>query len=70
MDGLGIERYVGMIDGEMIAAIQRAARPIYGLRVLHVNSTFHGGGVAGMLNSLIPLMNDAVSYTHLRAHET
>lgn len=58
MDGLGIERYVGMIDGEMIAAIQRAARPIYGLRVLHVNSTFHGGGVAGMLNSLIPLMND------------
>jgi len=58
MDGLGIERYVGLIDGEMIAAIQRAARPIYGLRVLHVNSTFHGGGVAGMLNSLIPLMND------------
>jgi len=58
MDGSGIERYVGLIDGEMIAAIQRAARPIYGLRVLHVNSTFHGGGVAGMLNSLIPLMND------------
>ena len=58
MDGLGIERYVGLIDGEMIAAIQRAARPNYGLRVLHVNSTFHGGGVAGMLNSLIPLMND------------
>jgi len=58
MDGLGIERYVGVIDGEMITAIQRAAREIYGLRVLHVNSTFHGGGVAGMLNSLIPLMND------------
>jgi len=58
MDSIGIERYVGLIDGEMIAAIQRAARSIYGLRVLHVNSTFHGGGVAGMLNSLIPLMND------------
>jgi trehalose synthase len=58
MDSIGIERYVGLIDGEVIAAIQRAARSIYGLRVLHVNSTFHGGGVAGMLNSLIPLMND------------
>ncbi len=58
MDGMGIERYVGLIDGEMIAQIQRAARRVYGLRVLHVNSTFHGGGVAGMLNSLIPLMND------------
>jgi trehalose synthase len=58
MDGIGIEKYVGVIDSEIIANIQRAARSIYGLRVLHVNSTFHGGGVAGMLNSLIPLMND------------
>jgi trehalose synthase len=58
MDGQGIERFFGLIDGEMVAAIQRAARRIYGLRVLNVNSTFHGGGVAGMLNSLIPLMND------------
>jgi len=58
MDGIGIERYVGIADGQMVADIQRAARPIYGLRVLHVNSTYHGGGVAGMLSSLIPLMND------------
>ena len=58
MDRIGIERYSGIVDGQVLADIQRAARPIYGLRVLHVNSTFHGGGVAGMLNSLIPLMND------------
>ena len=58
MDGIGIERYVGTIDGEVLADIQRAARSIYGLRVLHVNSTYHGGGVAGMLSSLVPLMND------------
>lgn len=58
MEGIGIERYAGLIDGEMFVAIQRAARSIYGLRVLNINSTFHGGGVAGMLNSLIPLMND------------
>lgn len=58
MDGLGVERYIDVVGAEMLAEIQKAARSIYGLRVLHVNSTFHGGGVAMMLSSLIPLMND------------
>jgi len=58
MDRIGIEKYVGVVNGQMLADIQRAARSIYGLRVLHVNSTFCGGGVAGMLNSLVPMMND------------
>ncbi len=59
MDLIGIERYVEQVGEEMVADIVRAARPLYGLRLLHVNSTFHGGGVAGMLNALVPLMNDA-----------
>jgi len=58
MYGLGIERYIEVAGAEVLANIQKAARKIYGLRVLHVNSTFHGGGVAMMLNCLIPLMND------------
>jgi len=58
MDGVGIEKYVDYAGAELLANIQRAARTIYGLPVLHVNSTFHGGGVAMMLNCLIPLMND------------
>jgi trehalose synthase len=58
MDGFGIEKYAGVVDGHMLAEIQRRARAIYGLRVLHVNSTYHGGGVAGLLSSLVPLMND------------
>ena len=58
MEAIGIEKYVGVVDGQMLADIQRAARSIYGLRVLHVNSVYQGGGVAGMLHSLIPLMND------------
>jgi len=58
MDGVGIEKYVDYAGAEVLANIQRAARTIYGLRVLHVNSTFRGGGVAMMLNCLIPLMND------------
>ena len=58
MERLGIERYVELVGEKMIAEIFAAARPLYGLRVLEINSTFHGGGVAGMLHSLIPLLND------------
>lgn len=58
MELLGIEKYAKHVGEEMVAAVIRAARPLYGLRLLHVNATFHGGGVAGMLHSLIPLMND------------
>ncbi|MFH1609792.1 MAG: hypothetical protein ABID40_04095 [Candidatus Bipolaricaulota bacterium] len=58
MQLLGIERYVPYVGEEAIAAVFKAARPLYGLRVLEINATFHGGGVAGMLHSLIPLMND------------
>ena len=43
MDRIGIERHVGVIDGQLIADIQRAARAVYGPRVLHINSTSHGG---------------------------
>ncbi len=58
MELLGIEKYTKYVGEEMVAAVFRAARPLYGLRLLHVNATFHGGGVAGMLHSLVPLMND------------
>lgn len=58
MELIGIERYKDLIDPETLGEIQKGARPMYGLQVLHVNSTFHGGGVAGMLNALVPLMND------------
>jgi trehalose synthase len=58
LESLGIERYLSCVGAEALAAIFRAARPLYGLRILEVNSTFHGGGVAGMLNSLVPLFND------------
>jgi len=58
MDLLGIEKYMKYVGEELVAAVFAAARPLYGLRLLHVNATFHGGGVAGMLHSLVPLMND------------
>lgn len=57
-DFLGIEQYLRCVGSEAVADVFRAARPLYGLRMLEINSTFHGGGVAGMLNSLVPLFND------------
>jgi len=54
----GIERYAPLVGEERVVEIVRAARPLLGLRVLHISSTFHGGGVAGMLRTLIPLMCD------------
>ena len=58
MKSQGIEMYAPLVGEERVVEIVRAARPLLGLRVLHVNSTFHGGGVAGMLRTLIPLMCD------------
>jgi len=58
MEPHGIERYLKYVDEQTIAEVLRAARPLYGLRLFQINSTFHGGGVAGMLRSLIPLLND------------
>lgn len=39
--------------------LREKARPLRGKRVLHLNATAVGGGVAEMLLSLVPLMRDA-----------
>jgi len=50
--------YRGIVGDEVIAEIYRKARTLYGMRVLHINSTYYGGGVAEILDSFVPLMND------------
>ncbi len=50
--------YRDIVGDKVITEIFKTARPLYGKRVIHINSTFYGGGVAEMLNSLVPLMND------------
>ena len=50
--------YREIVGDEIIANIYKKARPLYGKRVIHINSTFYGGGVAEMLSSIVPLMND------------
>ena len=51
-----VEEYRGIV-GEYVDKLKEEAKDLKGLRVLHINSTSYGGGVAELLKSLIPLMN-------------
>ncbi len=50
--------YEPVVGSVAISQLQQLARSLQGARVVHVNSTREGGGVAEILNWLIPLMND------------
>ncbi len=53
-----IEAYRPVIGDAATDEILRLAAQLRGARVLHVNATAFGGGVAEILGTLIPLMND------------
>jgi len=53
-----IDDYRDIVGDEIIAAMFKKMRRLYNKHVLHVNSTYTGGGVAEMLQSTVPLMND------------
>ncbi len=50
--------YRKIVGDAIIGEIYHKAKPLYGKRVLHINSTCIGGGVAEILNSLAPLLNN------------
>ncbi len=50
--------YRSVVGDQVIADIKEMAQPLQGARVLHVNATAYGGGVAEMLQTLVPLMVD------------
>jgi trehalose synthase len=50
--------YRPIVGDAAVDEIQRLAEPLRGARVLHLNATAFGGGVAEILSALIPLMND------------
>ena len=49
--------YEDIIDPHLMARIVELAETLKGIRVLEINSTSSGGGVAEMLSSTVPLMN-------------
>jgi trehalose synthase len=54
-----IDDYEPLVGSEMIERIRRKAKPLEGLHIANVNSTYYGGGVAALLSSLTLLMNSA-----------
>jgi trehalose synthase len=51
--------YTHLVGRPLVKEIRDLAEPLQGLRVLHVSATAFGGGVAEILYTLVPLMNDA-----------
>src|SRR5690242_15529621 len=51
-----VEDYRAIVGNERIDAIKALATPLKGARVLHLNATGFGGGVAELLSTLVPLM--------------
>lgn len=55
---LSLEDYRPLVGDPVVDRIRDKARPLRGLHVTHVNSTYYGGGVAVLLSPLALLMND------------
>ena len=63
----GVEDYQHLIGVETVERIREKARPLQGMSVVNVNSTYYGGGVAQLLSSLTLLMNSLGVRTGWRA---
>jgi trehalose synthase len=50
--------YIDIIGKEEIECIKKLALPLKGKKVVHINATSFGGGIAEILSALIPLMKD------------
>jgi trehalose synthase len=55
---LQLDRYIRFAGEEMISRIYHLANELAGLHILHINTTYEGGGVAEILKVLIPLMEE------------
>ncbi|MFO7654656.1 MAG: glycosyltransferase [Candidatus Krumholzibacteriia bacterium] len=54
----GLKRYAPIVGQDVIDHIERLVHPLQGLKVVHVNSTRVGGGVAEILAKLVPFMQE------------
>lgn len=53
-----LEQYANIVGNEVIDHLRQLANPLKGMKILHINSTKEGGGVAEILNRLIPLKRE------------
>src|SRR5215216_345533 len=50
--------YESIVGSDVIEQIREAAKLLKGARIVHINATAYGGGVAEILQTIVPLMND------------
>lgn len=62
-----VEDYERFVGAETVERILSKAKPLRDLHVVHVNSTYYGGGVAELLSSMTLLMNNMGVRTGWRA---
>jgi trehalose synthase len=58
MTALLLDRYQEIVGEAVINNLRQLAEPLRGAKVVHVNSTREGGGVAEILNRMIPLKEE------------
>jgi len=49
-----LERYVSITGEDVVRQLRQLSAPLRGLRLVHINSTRSGGGVAEILDKLVP----------------
>jgi trehalose synthase len=52
-----LSKYANLISAEVFSEIEVLAKKLAGLKVVHLNTTATGGGVAEILHTLVPLLN-------------
>lgn len=51
-----LDSYAAVTGADIVDQLRQLAAPLHGMKIIHVNSTRVGGGVAEILNKLVPLM--------------
>ncbi len=54
-----LENYRKVVGDKIVGNIYNSTLKLLNKHILHINSTYHGGGVAQILHSMIILLNDA-----------
>ena len=55
---ISLDTYESAAGGEVVEQLKELAKPLRGVRLLHVNATPYGGGVAEILRAEVPLLRD------------
>lgn len=53
-----LENYAAIVGNEVVDHLRQLAAPLKGMKVVHLNSTREGGGVAEILSWLVPLKRE------------